>query len=92
MCLGSEIEMPHQVILELPDEVYQPLAHTAEQTGRSVEAVAQAALAESVSIKPGSLLEKWVGFWSSGVPDAGLRHDEYLGKALYEELGEPGRD
>jgi hypothetical protein len=84
--------MSHQLVLELPDEVYQPLAQTARTTGQTVEVVAQEALAAAVTVQPGSYLDRWIGSWSSGVPDAGVRHHEYLGQALADDLNEPRRE
>jgi hypothetical protein len=85
--------MTHQLTLQVPDEVFQPLLQKAQVMGQTVETVASAYLAESVAIDaPGSRLRKWAGFWASNVPDAGVRHDEYLGQALYDELNEPPHD
>jgi hypothetical protein len=79
--------MTHQLTLEVPDEVYQPLLHKAQVMGQTVEAVARACLAESVgSVAPGSRLRKWAGAFASGIPDVATRHHEYLGQALYDEL------
>jgi hypothetical protein len=83
----------HQLTLEVPEEVYRPLLERARATGQTVEDVARACLADSVQkAAPGSPLRKWAGSWASNVPDAGVRHDEYLGRALHDELNEPGRD
>jgi hypothetical protein len=79
--------MTHQLMLEVPDEVYQPLLQKARMTGQTVEAVAQACLAESLGNEaPGSRLRKWAGAFASGLPDVGTRHHDYLGQALQDEL------
>ena len=79
--------MSHQVTLELPEEVYRPLAEQARATGQTVETVAQTRLAEAVAPGgPGSKLRKWAGAFESGLPDIATRHHEYLGQALYDEL------
>ena len=78
--------MTHQLTLEIADEIYQPLAEKAKATGQSVEAVVRDCLAASVNLAPGSLLGRWAGAFSSGVPDAGTRHHEYLGQVLYDEM------
>jgi hypothetical protein len=79
--------MSHQVTLELPEEVYRPLAEQARATGQTVETVAQARLAEAVARgEPGSKLRKWAGAFDSGLPDLGQRHDDYIGQALLDEL------
>lgn len=85
--------MSHQLVLEIPDHIYQTLAHKAQAAGQTVEAVAKACLTESIErVATGSRLRQFAGFWASNVPDAGLRHDEYLGQALYDELHERGSD
>jgi hypothetical protein len=89
--------MTHQLTLEIADDLFQPLLQRAKEQGRPVESVAHDCLAESIqkasngsaTEKPGHFLERWAGAISSGVPDAGLRHDDYIGAALYEELREP---
>jgi len=35
---------------------------------------------------PGELLRRWTRAWGSGVPDASVRHGDYLGQALHDEL------
>jgi hypothetical protein len=82
--------MTHQLTIDVPDDVYQPLLQKAQATGRTVEAVAKESLAESIrAAAPGSRLQPLAGLWASNVPDAAMRHDEYLGQALFEELNEP---
>jgi hypothetical protein len=79
--------MTHQLILEIPDEIYQPLLEKAQAMGQPVEAVARACLAGLVQgVAPGSRLRRWAGAFASGVPDAATRHHDYLGQALYDEL------
>jgi hypothetical protein len=85
--------MTHQLTIDLPDEVYQPLLQRAQATGRTVEAVAKESLADSIrGVPPGSRLRPLAGSWASNVPDAGIRHDEYLGQAQFDELNEPRHD
>lgn len=61
--------MPHQLTLEIPDEVYQPLQERARVTGQTVEAVVRACLAQSVEGEaPGSRLRRWAGAFDSGLP------------------------
>lgn len=84
--------MTHQITLAIPDEVYQPLLRQAHETGRPLEIVACDCVAEVVSgLMPGSRLRRWTGAWASNVPDASLRHDEYLGQALGDELEDAHR-
>jgi len=82
--------MTHQLTLEVPDEIYQPLLQKAQVMGQTVEAVAGACLAESVgNAVPGSRLRKWAGAFASDISDVATRHHEYLGQALYDELNQP---
>jgi hypothetical protein len=81
--------MTHQLTVELPEDVYRPLSAHAQATGQTVKAVAAACLAESVrQDKPGSRLRRWVGAWASGVSDASVRHNDYLGQAILAEQSE----
>ena len=85
--------MTHQLTVEIPEDVYQPLSEQAQATGKTVEAVAAACLAESVrQDKPGSRLRRWAGAWASGVPDASVRHDDYLGQAILDGSREQRND
>jgi hypothetical protein len=80
--------MSHQLTLEIAEDVYQALLKDAQATGRSVEATASECLARAVEASaPAVPSRPWIGTWASGVPDASLRHDHYIGQALAEELG-----
>jgi hypothetical protein len=78
--------MTHEITLEVPDEIYQPLLKRAQEQGQTIETVARECLAASVNVAPGSLLGRWIGAFESDVPDAAERHHEYLGQALHEEM------
>jgi hypothetical protein len=79
--------MPHQLTLEIPDEVYEPLAQLAQATGQALATVANEWLAASARrVLPDNRRRSWIGAFESDVPDAAERHHDYLGKALDEEL------
>ena len=79
--------MIHRITLAVPDEIYQPLLQKAQESGRSLEEAAADCLAQALqSPAPGDRLRPWIGAWASGVPDASIRHDDYLGEALHDEL------
>ena len=79
--------MTHQLVLEIPDEVYQPLLRRAQDTGRPLESVAAECLAQAVQAPgPSERLRCWAGAIDSGIPDLAQRHDEYIGQALFDEL------
>jgi hypothetical protein len=84
--------MTHPITLEIPDDVYQPLLRLAQEKGQTVESVASACLAESVTPVPGSRLRRWIGAGSSNVVDATLRHDDYLGQAILDVGQGTGND
>lgn len=79
--------MTHQLMIEIPDEVYQPLVLRAREAGRSPESLAGDLVAQGVQ-PPGmsSDLRQWAGSITSGVPDVAERHDEYLGQAQHKQL------
>ena len=79
--------MARQITLAIPDEIYQSLHQRAQELGRSLEEAAADCLAQVLqSPAPGDRLRPWIGAWASGVPDASIRHDDYLGEALHDEL------
>jgi hypothetical protein len=79
--------MSHQLTLDLPDEVYQPLLRRARETGQPLEALIRDCLARAVEApSPPGRLRRWAGAFASDVPDAAERHDEYLGRSLADEL------
>jgi len=71
----------------MPDDLYQALLRRTQETGRSLEETAADSLAQALqNPAPGELLRSSTGAWASGVPDASVRHDDYLGQALHDEL------
>jgi hypothetical protein len=89
MCRAETKERPmvHRLTLDIPDEVYQPLARQARQAGRPVETVAAECLARAVSPRrPSDELLRTAGAIDADVPDLCERLDEYLGQPLNDEL------
>jgi hypothetical protein len=79
--------MSHQITLNLPDDIYQPLLEKAQGSGKTLEALVSEYIVQIFHSKPGyGRVRRWAGALTSDVPDAGTRHDEYLGEALLEEL------
>jgi hypothetical protein len=83
--------MPATLTIEVSDELLQRLRQSAQQQGKTAEAVASEYLASWTPGLAAGAMRRWAGAWASNVPDASLRHDEYLGQALYRQLGEPER-
>lgn len=78
--------MTHPITLDMPDELYQPLVELAKEKGQTVEKVAKACLADSLATAPGARLRKWRGATASNLPDASVRHDDYLGQAILDQM------
>ena len=78
--------MGHTITVDMPQEVYESLAKTAQQAGQTPEELAKLWLLASLRRIADDPLEKFIGAVSSGVPDLSDRHDDYLGRALYDEL------
>ena len=73
-----------QIVVELPDELYQPLVQQAQEAGKKPEEFITEWLSRVVRLKQDPL-RRWAGAFASGIPDAALRHHEYLGKAILVE-------
>ena len=78
--------MGHTLTLEVPDEVYNPLLKTAEQTGQKPEELAIQWLAAVVQTFSNDPLEKFIGALKSDIPDWADQHDKHLGQSLMEEM------
>jgi hypothetical protein len=78
--------------IEVSEELLTHLQRQAAQVGKAPEVLASEYLSTMLPHQPGTGLRRWAGAFASGVPDASLRHDEYLGQALYQDLGEKGSD
>jgi hypothetical protein len=79
--------MKHKLVLELPEEVYTPLAQTAQKTGKPPEQLAVAWL-RAVTLQAASdPLEPFIGGIPTGLPGWPDQHDQHLGETLEAELG-----
>jgi hypothetical protein len=79
--------MTHPLVLDLPEEVYQPLIQTAQATGVAPEQLAVEWLAAVCQRAVEDPLERLIGALPANVPDWADQHDKYLGQALMRELG-----
>ena len=79
------MEMEHTLVIEVPEETFEPLVKSADRTGRTPEEIAVHLLVEAVR-RSSDPVEKFIGSLSSTVPDWADRHDEYLGDALVQEV------
>ena len=78
--------MTHSLVLEVPENIYQPLAEEAEAKGRRIEDVALEKLANGETKQIDDPLDEFVGAFRSDVPDWADNHDKYLGENLAREL------
>jgi len=78
--------MTHSLLLEVPENIYQPLAEEAEAKGRRVEDVALERLANGEAKTVDDPFEKFIGAFDSRGMNWAEKHDEYLGENLKREL------
>jgi len=74
--------MQHTLVIELGEDIYEPLAKTASQEGKTPEEVAASWLATAALNCSDDPIEKFIGSLKSGVPDWADRHDSYRGDDL----------
>lgn len=84
--------MPATVTIVVSDEVLESLRQSAAAQGKTPEKVAADYLAKLTAKVPAGAVRRWAGAWASNVPDASLRHDDYLGQAIHQQLGAPPHD
>ena len=73
-----------QLVLELPNDIYEILTRTAQQVHKTPEELAVEWLA-AAAWTVDDPVEKFIGAFRSNVPGWAERHDEYLGQSLAEE-------
>lgn len=78
--------MEHTLVLELPEDIYEPLANTAKQTGQTPEELAVEWLATAVQNATDDPVENFIGAFSSNIPDWTDQHDKYIGQSLMEQI------
>lgn len=78
--------MTHSLTLEIPEDIYKPIAEEAKAEGRKVEEIALERLAKGNSKMEKDPLDEFVGVIQSDVPDWADNHDKYLGEELAKDL------
>ena len=78
--------MTHSLVLEVPENIYQPLAEEAEAKGRKIEEIALEKLAKAETQEIKDPFEKFIGAFNSNGMNWADKHDEYLGENLMREL------
>ncbi len=82
--------MDHKLIITIPDDIYKPLAESAERTGLTAEALAVEWLATAAQNAVEDPLEEFIGAFKSDVPGWADEHDKHLGQALLDEMCDKG--
>jgi hypothetical protein len=70
--------MSHHLILEIPNDIYAPLAEIAKGKGMTPEQFALELLGDAAH----DPMEKFIGSLRSDIPDWSDQHDKYLGEEL----------
>jgi hypothetical protein len=73
--------MSHTLTLEVPEDVYESLLKTAEQTGQQPEALAVQWLEQATQKVVDDPVEQFIGAFNSHGSDWVEHHDEYFGRA-----------
>lgn len=80
--------MSHTLMIEVPDDLYEPLQKTASQHGQSPEDLVTQWISLAVQQGVDDPLEQFIGALSSQGADTDWadRHDQYLGKAVADTM------
>ncbi len=73
--------MSQKLTLQLPDDLYQPLAKAAAQAQQTQEELAAQWLSQAIQQFADDPVEKFISAISSTTPDWVDQHDRYLGQA-----------
>ncbi|MDM8557984.1 hypothetical protein [Candidatus Parabeggiatoa sp. HSG14] len=74
--------MAYSLILDVPENVYELLLKTATQIGQKPEAIAVQWLKTITQNQEADPFEKFIGAFSSHIPDWADEHDKYIGKEV----------
>ncbi len=83
--------MPHKLMLELPEDVFQPLQEIANRCGKTPEQLAIEWLRASGLQAACDPLEEFIGAFPSNIPDWADQHDKYFGQTLMEQPGKENK-
>jgi hypothetical protein len=82
----EEIEMSHDLILELPENVYESLLEKANQSRKSPETLVVQLLTAAIQAAIDDPLERFIGAFSSHGSDWADAHDKHLGLSVTETM------
>ncbi len=77
--------MEHRLILSVPEDIYEPLAKSAERIGQTPEKLAVEWLATAAKSMADDPLEEFIGAFRSNLPGWADQHDAYIGQALLDK-------
>jgi hypothetical protein len=80
------MSMSYTLTLDIPEDVYEPLKRTAEQSGQSPEVLAVQWLTTAVQHLVEDPLEKFIGAFNSQGSDWADHHDQHLGQSVAETM------
>ena len=78
--------MSHTLILDVPEDVYEPLLKKAKQAGSTPEELAVKWLLTIIRNVMNDPVENFIGAFSSNISDWADQHDKYLGGTLMEKM------
>ena len=78
--------MERTLVLEVPEEVYQPLIKKAQQIGQTPEKVVLQWLTNALRSVSDDPLLQLAGAFESEITDLSEKHDEYIGRGLMRKL------
>jgi len=73
--------------IEIPEKVYEPLLQVAHRAGRTPQELVLDWLIREVQAALEDPVEQFIGAFRSGVPNWADQHDDYIGRALMEDMG-----
>lgn len=82
--------MGHTLMLEIPENIYQPLAKTAEQRGGTPEELAIEWLFTASHLVVDDPVENFIGVFQSNISDWTEQHDKYIGQTLMSQMQNKG--
>ncbi len=78
--------MPHTLKLELADDIYEPLAKKAKQTGSTPEKLCVDWLQTAILNTIHDPLENFIGSIHGNTSDWADKHDKHLGESILKKM------
>jgi hypothetical protein len=78
--------MGRTIILDLPKEIYEPLAKTAQEERQTPEELAVEWLAKGAQLAIEDPVEKLIGSLNSNLSGWADEHDKHIGQAIAQKI------